>query len=93
MLRSGGDDILHSVSVSADSKAAYLSHQQSGLLLADPSLCTTVHDREAFTPHNATVMHDLARVTWYAGGLQAVDVSDPAHPVQLAELRPEPVAA
>jgi hypothetical protein len=46
----------------------------------------------AFTAHNATVTHDLALVTWYAGGLQAIDISDPATPTQLAEFRPEPLA-
>ena len=45
--------------------------------------------RTAFTAHNATVTHDLALVTWYAGGLQAIDISDPAQPFQLAELRPD----
>ena len=46
----------------------------------------------AFTAHNATVTHDLALVTWYAGGLEAIDISDPAAPSQLAELRPDPIA-
>jgi hypothetical protein len=55
--------------------------------------CATPHDRVAFTAHNATVTHDLALVTWYAGGLQAVDLHDPVHPVALAELRPEPLEA
>lgn len=172
--RSGGDDILHSISLSADGNVAYLSHQQSGLLLADVSAlpaislitppasalrwepvtamgphstvevpgrdllvvteeiypmpfgagcpwgplrtvdvsdptapvvlgvlrlpenqgayCDTPHERVAFTAHNATVTHDLALVTWYAGGLEAVDLSDPARPTVLAELRPEPLA-
>jgi len=58
----------------------------------DPSTCAEPHDRVAFTAHNATVTHDVALVTWYAGGLQAIDISDPAQPVQLAELRPEPLA-
>src|SRR5258707_825774 len=33
----GADDILHSVSVSADGTRAYISHQLSGLLIADVS--------------------------------------------------------
>jgi hypothetical protein len=57
----------------------------------DPSTCAHVQPDVAFTAHNATVTHDLALVTWYAGGLQAVDISDPAHPAQLAELRPDPL--
>lgn len=58
----------------------------------DPSMCASVPAHTAFTAHNATVTHDLALVTWYAGGLQAIDISDAAHPFQLAELRPEPLA-
>lgn len=45
----------------------------------------------AYTAHNATVTRDLALVTWYAGGLEALDISDPVHPVRTAELRPEPL--
>src|SRR5262249_16305751 len=51
----------------------------------------TPHDRATFTAHNATVTHDLALVTWYAAGLQAVDVSDPSSPRIFAELRPDPL--
>jgi hypothetical protein len=57
----------------------------------DPSTCATPHERTAFTAHNATVTHDLALVTWYAAGLQAIDLTDPAHPLRLAELRPDPL--
>jgi hypothetical protein len=54
--------------------------------------CASFPPYTAFTAHNATVTHDLALVTWYAGGLQAIDLSDAAHPAHLAELRPEPLA-
>jgi hypothetical protein len=57
----------------------------------DPSYCAGVAPFTAFTAHNATVTHDLALVTWYAGGLQAIDISDPTQPYQLAELRPDPL--
>jgi hypothetical protein len=57
----------------------------------DPA-CTADAPMTAFTAHNATVTHDLALVTWYAGGLQAVDISDAANLTQLAEFRPEPLA-
>jgi len=174
MPRAGGDDILHSVGVSEDGKTAYLSHQLSGLMLADisqlpavslltppeaaltwdqpivmgphsavpipgrdvlivteeiypmpfgggcpwghlrtvdisdpaapvvigeyrlaqndPSYCSGPTERVTFTAHNVTTTHDLALVTWYAGGLQALDVSEPAAPRQLAEFLPEPLA-
>ncbi|MGE0403631.1 MAG: LVIVD repeat-containing protein [Kofleriaceae bacterium] len=175
MKHPGGDDILHSVSVSRDGTRAYLSHQQSGLLIADvsalptvtlvtppdkaltweppltmgphsavpmqgrdllvvteeiypmpfgtgcpwgsvhivdfadpaalvevgqyklpendPSYCSTPRPNITYTAHNVTTTEDLALVTWYAGGLQAIDVSDPTSPQQLAELRPEPLPA
>jgi len=56
----------------------------------DPA-CAANAPMTAFTAHNATVTHDLALVTWYAGGLQAIDISDAANPAQLAEFRPEPL--
>jgi hypothetical protein len=168
--RGGGDNILHSISVSFDGKTAYLSHQTTGLFAVDltgfPTLapltaaaqalkfgamgphsavpvpgrnllvtteevyptpfgagcpwghlrmvdiadtsrpmllgeyklpendpaCAADAPATAFTAHNATVTHDLALVTWYAGGLQAVDISNPANPTQLAEFRPEPLS-
>ena len=55
--------------------------------------CTADAPMTAFTAHNATTTKNLALVTWYAGGLQAIDISDPSAPAQLAEFRPEPLAA
>ncbi|MEO8705671.1 MAG: hypothetical protein ABI867_36910 [Kofleriaceae bacterium] len=172
----GGEDILHSVSVSLDGTRAFLSHQLSGLFVADltampaitlttppagafdfappftvgphsatevpgrdvlvvteevypapygtgcpwgklrtvdianpaapvllgefgvpendPAVCATGgFERTAFTAHNVTATHDLAFVTWYAGGLQVLDLADPAAPRGLVDLRPEPLAA
>jgi hypothetical protein len=171
----GGDDILHSVSISDDGTRAYLSHQQSGLLVADvsalpavslvtppdkaltwepaltmgphsavpmmgkdllvvteeiypmpfgtgcpwghlhvvdmadptalvevgefalpendPSYCNAPRPNMTYTAHNVTTTEDLALVTWYAGGLQAIDLTDPTQPRQLTELRPEPLAS
>ncbi|MGE0867108.1 MAG: LVIVD repeat-containing protein [Kofleriaceae bacterium] len=57
----------------------------------DGSVCGAPNERTTYTAHNATVTHDLALITWYAAGLQVVDISDPTHPTQLAELRPEPL--
>ena len=172
---SGQDDILHSVSLSGDGTRVYLSHQLSGLLVADvgslptvslltppasaydwappgamgphsaveipgthvlvvteevypmpfgagcpwghlrtvdasdpaapkllaevkiaendPALCATAAERTAFTAHNATVTSEVALVTWYAGGIVAIDVRNPKKPKIVAELRPEPLAA
>lgn len=174
IIRRDDESMLHSVGLSPDGRTAYLSHQTSGLLLADvsalpavtlltppanalrwppieamgphsavaapgrdllvvteeiypmpfstgcpwghvrtvdisdPAMPTVVgefklpendparcvgEENFAYTAHNVTVTHDLALVTWYAGGLQALDISDPANIVQLAELRPTPLDA
>jgi hypothetical protein len=175
LMPKGEDDILHSVSLSGDGTRAYLSHQLSGLLVADvvslptvtlmtppeaaydwappgamgphsaveipgthvlvvteevypmpygagcpwghlrtvdatnpaapkllaevkiaendPAICATAAARTAFTAHNATVTSEVAIVTWYAGGLVAIDVRNPKKPKIVAELRPEPLAA
>jgi hypothetical protein len=57
----------------------------------DPATCATTTTTTAFTAHNATLTHDLALVSWYAGGVQVVDISDPTAPHQLAELRADPI--
>ncbi len=49
--------------------------------------------RVAFTAHNPTLTPSLAFVTWYAGGLQVVDLRDPEAPVALASFVPEPLPA
>jgi hypothetical protein len=59
----------------------------------DPALCAAPQDRIAFTAHNATVTKELAIITWYAGGIVAIDVHDPARPSIVAQLRPEPLPA
>ena len=173
LMPNGNDDILHSVSLSPDGRFAYLSHQLSGLLVADvaslpligllttpanaldwappgamgphsavqipgtdalvvteevypqpfgagcpwgylrtvdasdptapkllaeiklpendPAFCPSAQPRTAFTAHNATATRELALVTWYAGGLVAIDVADPAKPELVAQFLPEPL--
>lgn len=46
----------------------------------------------SYASHNPTVLPDLAFVTWHSGGLQAVDISDPAKPVSAGAFIPEPNA-
>jgi hypothetical protein len=62
-------------------------------LVENDASCTADGPMIAFTAHNATATENLGLVTWYAGGLQAIDISDPSAPAQLAELRPEPLAS
>jgi hypothetical protein len=42
-----------------------------------------------FTAHNQTTFPSLALLTWYAGGLRAVDVSDPYRPVEAGAFVPK----
>jgi hypothetical protein len=57
----------------------------------DPALCTMPHPRTSYTAHNATATRNLSLVTWYGAGLQAIDLSNPAAPRFVAELRPTPL--
>jgi len=43
----------------------------------DPSKCGQKNG--TFSSHNPTLFPDLALLTWYSGGLRAVDLSDPKH--------------
>jgi hypothetical protein len=52
----------------------------------------TQENGASFSSHNPTVTRDVAIITWHSAGLQVVDVSDPAHPAQLAQYRPDPLA-
>lgn len=44
-----------------------------------------------FTPHNPLVVGDVALVSWYAAGVQAVDMSDPATPARLGQFVPQAI--
>ncbi len=59
----------------------------------DPAYCANPQDDITFTAHNVTTTRNLALVTWYSGGLQVLDLSDPARPTQLTQFRPEPLPA
>jgi hypothetical protein len=43
----------------------------------DPKNCGKKNG--TFSSHNPTLFHDVALLTWYSGGLRAVDLSDPSH--------------
>lgn len=55
--------------------------------------CTTDPPRpsSSYSAHNPTLTKNLAFVTWHAGGLQAIDISNPKKPTQAAEFVPEPL--
>ncbi len=44
----------------------------------------------SFSAHNPTLTRNLAFITWHSGGLQAIDISKPARPKQVAEFIPTP---
>jgi hypothetical protein len=46
----------------------------------------------SYTSHNPTVLPDIAFVTWHSGGLRAIDLTDPTHPVQDGFFVPTPDA-
>jgi hypothetical protein len=63
----------------------------------ESSICASVdpirENFSSFASHNPTLTRDLAILTWHAGGLQAIDISDPAHPTPAAGYWPDPLPA
>jgi hypothetical protein len=55
--------------------------------------CTTDAPRPSstYSAHNPTVTKSIAFISWHAGGLQAVDVTNGRKPTQLGEFIPEPL--
>jgi hypothetical protein len=56
----------------------------------DPTFCTTDVPRpsSSYSAHNPTVTPSLVITSWHSGGVQAFDVTDPAHPVQAGVFAP-----
>lgn len=48
----------------------------------------------SYSAHNPTLTPDIGFITWHSGGLQAIDLDDPANPTQagMYSPMPEPVA-
>jgi hypothetical protein len=60
----------------------------------DPARCGSTQALDgAFTTHDPLVVGNLAFVSWYAGGLRAVDLADPTHPREVGAFLPEPLPA
>jgi hypothetical protein len=55
----------------------------------DPGCAALPEVDAVFTAHNPLVVGPLAFITWYGGGLQALDLSDPARPVRIGLFVPE----
>jgi hypothetical protein len=45
----------------------------------------------SYSTHNLTVLRQLVLDSWHSGGLQAVDIADPANPSQAGFFSPEPL--
>jgi hypothetical protein len=54
----------------------------------DPKKCGQKNG--TFSSHNPTLFHDVALLTWYAGGLRAVDLSNPSKPHEDGAFVPKP---
>jgi hypothetical protein len=50
------------------------------------------NQRTSYSSHNPTLTGNLALVAWHSGGLQAIDLSNPAAPTQAGWFSPEPLA-
>ena len=59
----------------------------------EESFCTqdAAHPTTSFAAHNPTLTKNLAVITWHSGGLQVVDISNPAKPSRAAEFVADPV--
>jgi hypothetical protein len=54
----------------------------------DPARCGDKNG--TFSSHNPTLFPHLALLTWYSGGLRAVDLTDPAQPYEDGAFVPDP---
>lgn len=58
----------------------------------DPDTCRDFNPpRTSYSAHNPTLTPSIAFSTWHSGGLQAVSVTRPDRPYQLAEFLPRPL--
>ena len=59
-----------------------------------PLACTAFDPpRTSYSAHNPTLTPSIAFSTWHSGGFQAIDITNPASPTQLAEFKPDAAAA
>lgn len=59
------------------------------------SFCRTTQGhndaRISYSSHNPTVLPTLAFIDWHSGGVQAINIADPAHPSQAGWFSPVPL--
>ena len=68
---------------------------QFRLPVNEEDFCATDVPRpsSSYSAHNPTVTEDLLFISWHAGGLRVVDISDPTAPTQAGAFIPEPLPA
>jgi LVIVD repeat-containing protein len=58
----------------------------------DPATCTSWNPpHTSYSAHNPTLTPHIAFSTWHSGGVQAIDITHPRRPAQLAEFLPDPL--
>ena len=50
-------------------------------------------ERASYASHNPTLTRRLGLISWHSGGLQAINIQNPAHPRQAGWFSPEPLEA
>ncbi len=58
---------------------------------ACPADAPAAQQSTSYSSHNPTLTTNLAFITWHSGGLQAVDIADPARPTQAGWFSPAPL--
>jgi hypothetical protein len=67
----------------------YKIHQNTTAFVPDP----VTEQFTSYSSHNPTVLPELALDAWHSGGLQAIDISDPAQPTQAGWFSPTPLSS
>jgi hypothetical protein len=59
----------------------------------DPAHDAVTEQFRSYSSHNPTATRNIVLDSWHSGGEQAIDVSDPGHPVQAGWFSPTPLAS
>jgi hypothetical protein len=57
-----------------------------------PSVDPATQQFTSYSSHNPTLSRNLALIAWHSGGLQAIDIGDPARPAHGGWFSPAPLA-
>ncbi len=71
----------------------YKITQDTRAFCGSPADTSATEQFTSFSSHNPTVLPDLALVDWHSGGLQAINIADPARPAQAGWFSPTPLAS